>query len=84
VPDSAQFSALVADASPSGQAGTLMTFQTALGFALTFATVQLTPLLAHALGWPTVLAALALGPAAGIVAMLRLRSALMASRVRVK
>lgn len=74
VPDSAQFSALVADASPPEQAGSLMTFQTALGFALTFVTVQVTPVLASALGWPAVLALMALGPAFGIVAMMRLRS----------
>lgn len=73
VPDSAQFSALVADASPPSQAGSLMTFQTALGFALTFATVQIAPVLAAMWGWPVVLGGLALGPAAGIVAMLRLR-----------
>ena len=73
-PDSAQFSALVADASPPDQAGSLMTFQTALGFTLTFATVQLTPLLAEQFGWPVVLAVLGLGPALGIVAMLRLRA----------
>ncbi len=73
VPDSAQFSALVADASPPEQAGSLLTFQTALGFTLTFATVQLTPVLVDAWGWPVVLAGLALGPALGIVAMLRLR-----------
>ncbi|MCB1745329.1 MAG: MFS transporter, partial [Gammaproteobacteria bacterium] len=46
VPDSAQFSALVADASPPEIAGSLMTFQTALGFLLTFGTVQVTPVLA--------------------------------------
>ena len=74
VPDSAQFSALVADAALPEQAGSLMTFQTALGFALTFATVQATPVIAAAIGWPPVLAGLALGPAFGIVAMLRLRA----------
>jgi MFS family permease len=74
VPDSAQFSALVADASPPEQAGSLMTFQTALGFTLTFATVQMTPVLADHLGWPLVLAGLAFGPIAGIAAMLRLRA----------
>ena len=73
-PDSAQFSALVADASSPEQAGSLMTFQTALGFTLTFATVQLTPVAVGAFGWPIVLAALAIGPAFGIVAMLRLRA----------
>ncbi|NND49461.1 MAG: MFS transporter, partial [Rhizobiales bacterium] len=63
-----------ADASPPGMTGSLMTLQTALGFALTFATVQATPVLATALGWPLVLAGLAIGPAFGIVAMLRLRA----------
>ena len=74
VPDSAQFSALVADASPPEQAGSLMTFQTALGFALTFVTVQVTPVLADWFGWPLVLAGLAIGPALGIIAMMRLRA----------
>ena len=74
VPDSAQFSALVADYSPPDKAGSLMTLQTALGFALTTATVQLTPLAAASFGWPWVLAALALGPVAGIASMWRLRS----------
>ncbi|MEZ5817298.1 MAG: MFS transporter [Hyphomicrobiaceae bacterium] len=74
VPDSAQFSALVADAAPPQVAGSLLTFQTALGFALTFATVQVVPEIAHRFGWPFVLAGLALGPAVGIVAMLRLRA----------
>ncbi len=74
VPDSAQFSALVADASPPEQAGSLMTFQTALGFALTFVTVQVTPVFALTFGWPAVFVALAFGPAFGIAAMVRLRS----------
>lgn len=73
IPDSAQFSALVADFSPPDQAGSLMTFQTALGFALTIVTVQITPVLASTLGWPLVLAGLALGPLFGVVAMMRLR-----------
>ncbi|MCB1494884.1 MAG: MFS transporter [Bauldia sp.] len=73
IPDSAQFSALVADASPPHLAGSLMTFQTAIGFALTIVTVQATPLLAGMLGWPVVLAALAIGPGLGIAAMRPLR-----------
>ncbi len=73
IPDSGQFSALVADAAPPHLAGSLLTFQTALGFALTIVTVQVTPLAAGAFGWRPVLAAMALGPAAGILAMLPLR-----------
>ncbi|MEE4235276.1 MAG: MFS transporter [Anderseniella sp.] len=73
IPDSAQFSALVADAAPPHLAGSLMTFQTALGFLLTFATVQAAPVIAACLGWQPVLAALAIGPALGIAAMWTLR-----------
>lgn len=73
LPDSAQFSALVADHAAPEQAGSLMTFQTALGFALTFLTVQATPLLAASIGWPLVLAIMALGPAFGIAGMVRLK-----------
>ena len=49
-----------------------MTLQTALGFLLTLLTVQLTPLLATLVGWPIVLATLALGPVFGILAMRQL------------
>jgi MFS family permease len=73
VPDSAQFSALVADAAPPTQAGSLLSLQTALGFTLTAFTVQLTPVLAERFGWPALMAGLAVGPAYGIVAMMRLR-----------
>ena len=73
IPDSAQFSALVADAAPPELAGSLMTLQTALGFLLTFGTVQLAPVLAAEVGWQAVLAALAVGPALGIAAIWALR-----------
>jgi MFS family permease len=73
VPDSAQFSALVADYAPTRHAGSLLTFQTALGFGLTILTVQATPLLADAFGWPFVLAAMAIGPVLGLFAMAPLR-----------
>jgi len=72
VPDSAQFSALVADAGPPELAGSLMTLQTALGFSLTIVTVQATPALAAQFGWPPILAVMALGPAFGILAMVPL------------
>lgn len=73
IPDSALFSALVADAAPADQVGSLMTLQTAIGFALTFLTVQVTPLVATSFGWPLVLVILSLGPVGGVVAMARLR-----------
>lgn len=48
-----------------------MAMQTALGFALTVATVQLTPVLAAAVGWPLTLAVMAFGPAFGIRSLRR-------------
>jgi MFS family permease len=69
VPDSGQFSALVADAAPPERVGSIMTVQTAIGFLLTAVTVQVTPHLADAIGWPVVLAIMAIGPAAGCLAM---------------
>ena len=73
IPDSAQFSVLVADHSPSEQAGSLMTLQTALGFALTTITVQLAPVIANKTGWPLLMATLALGPMFGIWSMWKLQ-----------
>ena len=72
IPDSAQFSALVADAAPDERAGSLMTLQTALGFTLTAFTVQAVPNFAAFAGWPATLALMAVGPALGIEAMRRL------------
>jgi len=69
IPDSAQFSALVADHAPPEWAGSLLTFQTALGFLLTVVTVQLAPAVAALFGWQALLACLAIGPALGVLAM---------------
>jgi hypothetical protein len=69
IPDSAQFSALVADAAPPAYAGSLLAAQTALGFALSAITVQALPATAAALGWPAALALLALGPLFGAAAL---------------
>ena len=73
IPDSAQFSVLVADHASGEQAGSLLTFQTALGFALTIATVHVTPIVAAMVGWPIMMGLLALGPIFGIYSMLGLR-----------
>ena len=73
VADSAQFSAGVSELAPPERIGTALTLQTSLGFLLTLATIRLVPLLERALTWRYAFAALALGPAVGIWAMLRLR-----------
>ncbi len=69
IADSAQFSALVADFAPPERAGSLLTFQTAIGFALTTLSVQTAPWVASHIGWRWLFVILALGPALGISAM---------------
>jgi MFS family permease len=82
VADSAQFSASVAELAPPGLAGTLLTAQTSLGFALTLTTIQAMPWLVARLGWSGgAFAVLAIGPALGCVAMARLRASPMAARL---
>ncbi|MDO9503027.1 MFS transporter [Falsiroseomonas sp.] len=72
VADSAQFSASVAELAEPGLTGTMLTVQTSLGFALTLVTIHLMPPMVQALGWGGAFAVLALGPALGCLAMLRL------------
>jgi MFS family permease len=74
VADSAQFSTAVTELCDSRYVGTALTVQTSLGFLLTIVTIQVVPLLVTHLGWAGALASLAVGPAFGIVSMLRLRA----------
>jgi len=73
VADSAQFSAGVTELCPAERTGTVLTLQTSLGFLLTLVTIRLVPTLECLVTWRWAFAFLALGPAAGIWAMLRLR-----------
>ncbi len=73
VADSAQFSAMVTELSPPHAVGTGLTLQTSLGFLLTMVTIQLIPALAESIGWRWAFPVLAVGPAAGIAAIARLR-----------
>ena len=73
VADSAQFSAGTSELCPPERTGTALTLQTSLGFLLTLVTIRLVPSLVRLLTWRWAFAFLALGPAVGILAMLRLR-----------
>jgi MFS family permease len=73
VADSAQFSALVTDATPPEHVGTALTLQTCAGFLLTMLTIRLTPVVADWLGWRWTFLMLAPGPVLGAIAMTRLR-----------
>ena len=52
--------------------GTALTVQTAVGFLLTVVTINAVPYVVDAVGWRVAVALLAVGPAAGAVAMARL------------
>jgi len=60
--------------------GTALTLQNAVGFAVTIPTIWLIPFLEDAFGWRWAFAFLALGPALGVLAMLRLKSLPEAAR----
>lgn len=73
VADSAQFSAAVSELTDPRYVGTALAVQTALGFLLTLVTIRLVPVLVDVVGWRWAFAALAPGPALGVIGMVRLR-----------
>ena len=79
VADSAQFSALVTEVAPRHAVGTALTLQTSLGFLLTALTIWGAIELHELFDWRIAFGMLAIGPALGIIAMLRLKT-LRASR----
>ena len=72
VADSAQFSTMVTETAEDRVRGTALTLQTAVGFLLTLVTIRLVPELAATTTWRWAFPPLALGPAAGVYAMVRL------------
>jgi MFS family permease len=81
VADSAQFSACVTELSDPRYVGTALTLQICLGFLLTTASIELIGSLQKTVGWRWAFAALAPGPALGVVAMMRLRSLPEAAKI---
>ncbi len=75
VADSAQFSTIVSEVSDQRYVGTALALQTALGFLLTTVSIRVIALVAARYGWSAAAAAMSIGPALGIVAMLRLERA---------
>jgi hypothetical protein len=73
IADSAQFSTMITEVAEQAYVGTTLTFQLAVGFSLTVATIWLVPVLRDAFGWWAAFAALAPGPFLGTVAMLALK-----------
>jgi MFS family permease len=81
IADSAQFSACVTELADPQYMGTALTVQTCVGFLLTMVSIELIPVLVSAVGWRWAFAALAPGPALGVLAMLRLRRLPEAARI---
>ena len=73
VADSAQFSASIVELADPARVGTMLTLQTAMGFTLTLVTIHLLPDFVDAWGWGHAFIPLAIGPAVGVWAMVRLR-----------
>jgi MFS family permease len=71
VADSPQFSSLAAKTCPPEYTGTALTIQNGIGFAVTVVSIQLLAWLGQKFGWRWALAALAIGPALGALAVLR-------------
>ena len=74
VADSAQFSAMVTEVGDQSYVGTALTMQIAIGFTISAATIWIIPLVEDVVSWTWAFAVLAIGPAVGIFAMLRLKS----------
>jgi MFS family permease len=72
IADSGLFSSCVADVVDPRYVGTALTTQTAIGFLLTVVTINAVPWVVDLVGWRAAVLLLAIGPAAGAVAMARL------------
>ena len=81
IADSGQFSTMVTELADQRYVGTAVTLQLAAGFILTVLTIWLVPLLRDAYSWGWAFAFLAVGPALGIVAMVRLMRSPDAARI---
>lgn len=81
VADSAQFSTMATETTPAEVRGTALALQTATGFGLTLVTIRAVPSLADHFGWQWVFPLLAIGPVAGVAAMIALRRSSAASQL---
>ena len=73
VADSAQFSSCITEVGDPQYIGTTLTLQMCIGFLLTSVSIELIPRMVNLVTWRYAFAILAVGPALGVVSMLRLR-----------
>ena len=72
IPDSPQYSSLIASLTDQDLVGTSLTIQTSVGFAITVISINLIPILVKYVGWNFAFAFLVIGPVTGIISMLLL------------
>ncbi|QTG81127.1 MFS transporter [Arthrobacter crystallopoietes] len=82
IADSGVFSALLSEVTEPEHVGTALTIQTALGFLVTIASIQIVPIIAMLVGWQYAFLVLVVGPLAGVAALFRFRLLDMESRPR--
>ena len=73
IADSAQFSAAISELVEPNRVGSALALQTAAGFLLTAISIQIVPAVVRGAHWSEAFGMLAVGPALGAAAMLRLR-----------
>ena len=73
IPDSPQYSSMIAELVEPAYVGTALTLQTAVGFLLTIFSIKILPIFVRVVGWSYGFTILALGPVIGIISMFRLR-----------
>jgi MFS family permease len=73
IPDSPQYSSMIAELVEPAYVGTALTLQTAVGFLLTIFSIKILPIFVKVVGWSYGFTILALGPVIGIISMVRLR-----------
>jgi MFS family permease len=72
IADSAQFSTLITEHADQRYVGTALTFQLAIGFAITIVVIWLIPFVETLVGWRYAFLVLVPGPIGGIISMFRL------------
>jgi len=81
VADSAQFSSCITEVGDPQYIGTTLTLQMCIGFLLTSVSIELIPRMVNLVTWRYAFAILAIGPALGVLSMMRLRQLPEATKI---
>jgi MFS family permease len=73
IPDSPQYSTMITESADQNLVGSALTLQTAIGFAITIASIQLIPIVEGFVGWRYAFSILSIGPLLGILSMIKFK-----------